>query len=70
MVLVRSKGASKFDNLTKELLYVHLVPNANGIVERYPLFSDEQANNFWDHENRGLMLAQLRFYEIPIDINP
>jgi hypothetical protein len=65
MVLVRDKGKSAFTNVTKELLYVYIDLNGDGTVERYPLFSDALQDYFWDYDNSGLKLAQLRFYEIP-----
>jgi hypothetical protein len=69
MVLVREKGASKFENVTKKLLYVYVDLNGDGTAERYPLFSDALVNYFWDYDNNGLKLAQLRFYEISTDVN-
>jgi hypothetical protein len=69
MVLVRDKGASKFTNVTKQLLYVYVDLNADGTVERYPLFSDAMVNYFWSYDNNGLKLAQLRFYEVSTDVN-
>jgi len=70
MVLVREKGGSKFDNVTKELLYVYVDLDGNGTAERYPLFSDAMVNYFWSYDNNGLKLAQLRFYEISTNVNP
>lgn len=69
MVLVRDKGQSKFDNVTKELLYVYVDLNGDGTTERYPLFSDALVNYFWSYDNNGLKLAQLRFYEVSTDVN-
>ncbi len=68
MVLVRDKGQSKFDNVTKELLYVYVDYNNDGTIERVPLFSDELMSYFWQYDNNGLKLAQLRFYEIATDV--
>ncbi len=70
MVLVRDKGASKFDNVTKQLLYIYADLNNDGTLERYPLFSDALVNYFWSYDNNGLKLAQLRFYEVPTNVNP
>jgi hypothetical protein len=74
MVLVRSTGKSKFENVSKELLYVYVDIDSDGNVERYPLFadvfSDTEENYFWDYDNQGLKLVQLRFYEIPTNVNP
>jgi hypothetical protein len=69
MVLVRDKGGSKFDNVTKQLLYVYVDLNGDGTAERYPLFSDALVSYFWDYDNHGLKLAQLRFYEIETNVN-
>lgn len=64
MVLVRSKGQSRFDNVSKELLFVYADTDLDGVVERLPLFGDPLADYFWTYTNDGLHLAQLRFYEI------
>ena len=64
MVLVRSKGQSRFVNYTKELLFVYADVNGDGTIDRVPLFSDPLADFYWQYDNQGLHLAQLRFYEI------
>ncbi|MGI0041575.1 MAG: hypothetical protein ACRD94_06390 [Nitrosopumilaceae archaeon] len=65
MVLVRDTGQSKFTNVSRELLFVFLDTDGDGTVDvRKALFSDA-ADYFWDYDNNGLKLAQLRFYEIP-----
>jgi hypothetical protein len=69
MVLVREKGQSKFTNVSKQLLYVYADTNGDGSVERIPLFSDPLDEFFWSYDNNGLKLAQLRFYEIPTNVN-
>ncbi len=69
MLLVREKGQSKFENVTKQLLYMYVDLNGDGIAERYPLFSDALVNYFWSYDNNGLKLAQLRFYDISTDVN-
>jgi hypothetical protein len=69
MVLVRGTGKSSFTNVSKELLYVYADTNGDGIVERIPLFTDSLDNYFWSYDNNGLKLAQLRFYEIPTNVN-
>jgi len=67
-VMVRSSGPSKFNNVTQALLYVYTDTDGDGRVERYPLFSDPMASYFWDYDNVGLKLAQLRFYEVPTTV--
>jgi hypothetical protein len=69
MVLVRDKGKSWFDNVSKELLYIYADLNGDGTVERYPLFDPALQDYFWNYDNNGLKIAQLRFYEIPTNVN-
>lgn len=69
MVLVRSRGGSKFQNVSRELLYMYVDLDGDGVTERYPLFSDELEDYAWSYDNNGLRLAQLRFYPQPSDVN-
>lgn len=69
MVLVRDKGKRSFSNVSRELLYIYVDMDGDGVIERYPLFSDSLKDYFWSYDNRGLKLAQLRFYEISAEIN-
>lgn len=69
MVLVREKGKSSFTNVSRELLYVFADLDGDGTVERTPLFGDGLVDFFWEYDNSGLKLAQLRFYEIPTNVN-
>jgi hypothetical protein len=64
VVLVRSTGRSKFTNKTKELTTIVADIDGDGLVERIGLFDDALHTYFWDYDNRGLRLAQLRFYPI------
>ncbi len=68
MVLVREKGKSTFENVTKYLLYVYVDADGDGDLDRVPLFADALDDYFWDYQNDGLKLAQLRFYEIPTTV--
>jgi hypothetical protein len=60
VLLVRGKGKSSFTNVTQEL--TSLVACVDETCTRYALFRDELEDWFWQYENRGLRLAQLRFY--------
>jgi hypothetical protein len=61
--LTRTKGRSRFDNVSKYLLYIYADIAEDGDLERVPLFSDSLQGYFWDYDNSGLKLAQLRFYD-------
>jgi len=68
--ITRSKGKSTFTNVSKDLLYVDVclaVDLDGNCVDSVvmPLFSDELDEYFWEYDNSGLKVAQLRFYEIP-----
>ncbi len=64
MLLVRSKGKSSFDNVSKQLLYIYADVKGTGSLQRYPLFDPTLLNYFWNYDNSGLKLAQLRFYQV------
>jgi hypothetical protein len=66
LTMVRTKGRSKFKDVSKELLYIYadLVEDDFNTPERYPLFDDALEGYFWDYDNHGLKLAQFRFYEM------
>lgn len=69
LMLVRSKGKSTFQNVSKELLSLCLDANGDGTCDtREFLFDRDLADYFWSYDNSGLRLAQLRFYEVPTDV--
>lgn len=61
LVLVSSKNR-KFTNVSRELLYIYADLDGDGTAERYNLFHDALKDYFWNYDNNGLKLAQLRFY--------
>lgn len=69
LVSVRSKGGSKFQNVSNELLYLYIDLDGDGTVERYGLFDDALEGYFWDYDNNGLKLLQLRFYPVSTNVN-
>jgi hypothetical protein len=69
MVLVRDKGKSSFTNVSKQLLYVYADIDGDGVVDRMPLFDSRLEDYFWQYDNQGLKLVQLRFYEISSNVN-
>jgi hypothetical protein len=69
MVLVREGGKSSFTNVSRYLLYVYADLDGDGDAERYPLFDSSLEEYFWEYDNAGLHLAQLRFYQLATDVN-
>jgi hypothetical protein len=61
-------GKQSFTNVSKELLYIYADIDGKG-VKRYPLFDDALQDYFWQYDNAGLKLLQLRFYELPTNVN-
>ena len=53
---------NRFQNVSKWLLYVYADIDGDGVVERVPLFGDSLQDFYWNYDNSGLKLAQLRFY--------
>ncbi len=64
VVLVREKGKSSFTNVTKELTTIYADIDADGDLDRVGLFDEQFYSYFWDYDNNGLRLTQLRFYPI------
>jgi hypothetical protein len=63
-VLTRTGGKQTFTNVSKELLYIYADINGDGTLDRVNLFSDQLSDYYWQYDNTGLKLAQLRFYEV------
>lgn len=64
LVLVRSGGRQRFENVSKELLFIEADIDGDGVTERVSLFDDALEDFFWQVDNQGLKLAQLRFYPV------
>jgi hypothetical protein len=65
VVLVREKGKSSFTNVTKQLTTLCLDTDGNTVCDtRLGIFDSSLEGYFWDYDNNGLHLAQLRFYPI------
>jgi hypothetical protein len=63
-VAVRDSGRSRFVNVSRELLYLYADLNGDGTLERYNLFNDTLQDYYWQYDNTGLRLLQLRFYQV------
>jgi hypothetical protein len=68
-VFVRERGGSKFVNVSSELLYVVADIDADGDLDRVPLFDERLQGYFWEYDNAGLKLVQLRFYPVSTNTN-
>ncbi len=66
-VLIRNPGKMTFTNVTKELttLSACYIQNGTTICQTVPLFSGGLKDFFWQYDNNGLKLAQLRLYLNP-----
>jgi hypothetical protein len=69
MVLVREGGKSRFSNVSRQLLYVYADIDGDGDLDRVPLFGDQLQDYYWQYDNTGLKLAQLRFYPVATNVN-
>jgi hypothetical protein len=80
--LERTKGHQKFENVTEELLYIYAYiltgPGPDGVYGtaddvyefmRIPLFDDALQDYFWEYNNNGLKIVQLRFYPVPTTVS-
>lgn len=65
---------SKFTNVSKYLLYIYADVDDDTTVDRVALFGDGYESFFWEYDNNGLKLAQLRFYQcsttVPLPTDP
>jgi hypothetical protein len=55
-------NANKFENVTKELLFIYADLDGVGQAERYPIFDPALEGYYWKYDNNGLKILQLRFY--------
>ena len=64
-------GKSSFTDVSKDLLFVDVCTAYDSAIstctawDTEALFSDTLDQYFWDYDNNGLKLAQLRFYPAP-----
>jgi hypothetical protein len=65
LVAVRTSGRQKFENVSRELLFIDADSDGDGVTERVSLFDDALDGFLWQVDNQGLRLLQLRLYEVP-----
>ena len=56
------KQSQKFQNVSKYLLFVFADVDGDGQVELVPIFDDRLENFYWQYDNTGAKVVQLRFY--------
>jgi hypothetical protein len=67
--LRRGHGQQKFVDVSKKLLTLWIDTDDDGVPDkRVGLFDEAAYQYFWDYDNHGLKLAQLRFYPITEDL--
>ncbi len=69
MIQTRTRGRTTFTDVSKQLLYIYADVDGDGTIERYNLFSDSLKDYYWNYDNSGLKLMQLRFYEVTSNVN-
>jgi len=69
VLLVRSATKPTFKEVTNELTSLVYFDPATGKYYRVALFSGNLEDWFWQYDNRGLRLAQLRFYLLESSVN-
>jgi hypothetical protein len=63
--VTRTKSQSKFSDQTLKLTTILVDMDGDGTPERYNLFGNPLWEYFWDYDNNGLKLLQLRIYMCP-----
>ncbi|MBN1682448.1 hypothetical protein JW865_02725 [Candidatus Bathyarchaeota archaeon] len=58
----RNKGQSVFTDKTVQLTTIWFDVDGDGNLEKIGLFDDLLEGYFWDYDNSGLKLLQMRFY--------
>jgi hypothetical protein len=63
-LLMRTKGKQTFQNVTTQLTTLTFINPATGQPVTVSLFDPAFQDFFWNYQNNGLRLAQLRFYPV------
>jgi hypothetical protein len=76
-ITLREKGQSTFTNVTAALttivFEVEIDVDGDGIVDetvdvRVPIFHESLENEYWEYDNHGLRLLQVRFYDCSTNV--
>ena len=74
-ITFRDKGQEKFQNVTAELLTIvfEVVVEIDGVEQtvyvRVPIFDDSIEGEYWEYNNHGLKILQVRFYNNQTDVS-
>lgn len=79
-ITLRETGKSTFKNVTAELLTIVFKVEVEVEIDvdeyeiqtvyvRVPIFDDIIENEYWEYDNHGLKILQVRFYEIGTDVS-
>jgi hypothetical protein len=64
LTLKRSSGKSLWQDATSELTSLVADIDGDGTAETIALFADGFTDFLWQYDNKGLKLAQVRFYPV------
>jgi hypothetical protein len=74
-ITMRSKGKSSWTNVTGELTSIRFEVTYDNDGEdrtvsiRVPIFDDLLENEYWEYDNNGLRLLQVRFYDCSTNVD-
>jgi hypothetical protein len=76
-ITLREKGQSRFVNVTAALttivFQVEILDEFGGVIDtvevRVPIFDDSLENEYWEYDNHGLRLLQVRFYDCSTNVD-
>lgn len=75
-ITYRDKGKSSFQNVTAALttivFEVQILDGEGNVVDtihvRVPIFDDSLENEYWEYDNHGLRILQVRFYDCSTNV--
>ena len=75
-ITLRETGKSTFANVTAELttivFEVEVLDEEGNVIDtfqvRVPIFDDALENEYWEYDNNGLRLLQVRFYDCSTNV--
>ena len=71
-ITYRDKGKSSFSNVTAALTTIVFEVSVDGgtsFLVRVPIFDDSLENEYWEYDNNGLRLLQVRFYDCSTNVD-